>query len=145
MAQQLTDAEARQVIMTTTQLRMTAPYQEAEAIRRAKGAETMAMLPDASREQAAVRLLIGTWERIAMFAQDFSEAQRDRFFRCHPVALVWSALGPAVLALRENGQVGPRFGAELEHLAGLYRQWTETKAGAEYRTEAQQTVCALFA
>lgn len=141
----MTDHEALQIIMNTTELRISVPYQTADALRRASSAEAMARTAQTSNEYAAVRLLIGTWDRIAMFVQGFNERQRRRFFRCHPVLMVWLALAPAVQVIRQSGQVGPRFAIEFENLAEQYRKWTETKDGQEYRTQAQQAVCALFA
>jgi hypothetical protein len=141
----MTDQEALQIIIKTTELRLSAPYQAAEALRRAWGAEALANRDQNSTEHGAVRLLIGTWERIAMFTEEFNGAQRRRFFKCHPVSLVWLALAPAVKVLRASGSVGPRFAAQFEELARYYQQWTATQEGEEYRTEAQQTVCALFA
>jgi hypothetical protein len=139
------DAEARRIIMTTTKLRMTSTYQAAERMRRALGADRMAQMHEASREHAGVRLLIGTWERIAMFTQDFNERQFGRLFACHPVGLVWRALQPGVAVIRGTGLVDARYGGEFESLAKRYDDWTQTKEGAAFRTEAQQTVCALFA
>jgi hypothetical protein len=141
----MTDHEALQIIIKTTDLRVSAPYQAAEALRRASSAEAMARMEENSREHAAIRLLIGTWERIAMFVEDLNEAQRRRFFKCHPVSMVWLALKPAVYAIRQSGHVGPRFATDFEKLAGQYEKWTQTADGQEYRTEAQQAVCALFA
>ena len=141
----MTDHEALHIIMRTTDLRLSAPYQAAEALRRGSSAEAMARREESSAEHAGVRLLIGTWERISMFAQDFNEPQRRRFFKCHPVGMVWLALEPAVQIIRPRGYVDPRFASEFQDLAERYRQWTETPDGQEYRTEAQQAVCALFA
>jgi hypothetical protein len=141
----ISDAEARRIIMITTKLRMTSTYQAAERMRRALGAERMAQMHEASREHGAVRLLIGTWERIAMFTQDFNERQLVRLFACHPVGLVWNTLQPGIAVIRGTGLVDTRYGANLEDLAKRYYEWTQTKEGAAFRTEAQQTVCAMFA
>jgi hypothetical protein len=141
----MTNHEALQIIMKVTDLRVSAPYQSADALRRRSSAATMARSDQNSIEHAAVRLLIGTWDRIAMFVEDFNEQQRRRFFRCNPVGLVWLTLEPAVGIIRESGAVGPRFAKEFEELATRYQQWTQSPDGQEFRTEAQQTVCALFA
>jgi hypothetical protein len=140
----MTDYEALQVIMKTTELRMSDTYRAAEALRRNSAPADMATASQNSPEYAAIRLLIGTWERIAMFVEEFTEPQRRRFFRCHPVLLVWQSLLPAVDILRQSGDVGPRFASEFEWLANQYRHWSETIDGQEYRTDAQQSVCALF-
>lgn len=141
----MTDHEALQIIMKVTDLRMSAAYQAAEALRRRSRVETMARSDEHSIEHAAVRLLIGTWDRIAMFAQDFNESQRRRFFRCNPVRLIWRTLGPAIIIIRQSSTVGPRFAKEFEELATRYDEWTLTQDGQEFRTEAEQNVCALFA
>jgi len=141
----MTDHEALQIIMKVIDLRASAPYQAAEAQRRRSGAATMARMDQDSIEHAAVRLLIGTWDRIAMFVQDFDERQRNRFFRCNPVWLIWLTLEPAIRIIRESGTVGPRFAREFEELARRYQEWTRTPPGQEFRTEAEQAVCALFA
>ena len=140
----MTDHEALQIIMRTTELRMSAPYQAAEAMRQGSSAESMARANHHSPQHGAIRLLIGSWERIAMFVADLNEGQRRRFFRCHPVLMAWTSLSPAVHAIRESGQVGPRFAIEFEALAQQYQDWMGTNDGQEYRTGAQQAVCALF-
>src|SRR5262249_16912747 len=81
----------------------------------------------------------------AMFVQDFDERQRNRFFRCNPVWLIWLTLEPAIRIIRESGTVGPRFAREFEELARRYQEWTRTPPGQEFRTEAEQACGALFA
>jgi hypothetical protein len=141
----LTDQEALQVIIKVTDLRLNAQYQSAEAMRRRSGVESMAQSNPNSDEYAAVRLLIGVWERIAMFVSEFNDNQRRRFFRCNPVGLVWRYLEPGVVIIRKRGSVGPKFAKEFETLARQYTEWTQGSDGADFRTEADQVVCALFA
>src|SRR6266536_4244199 len=104
---------------TVTQLRLNPPYQVAEAIRRRSGAAAMAAAGADSTDQAAVLLLIGTWERIAIMAGGLSPAQRAKFFRCAPVKLMWEALRPAIDAL--GG--AERFAPEFERLSRSYESW----------------------
>jgi hypothetical protein len=141
----MTDQEALQIIIKVTELRMSPQYQSAEATRRRSNAESMARSDPRSEEHAAVRLLAGTWDRIAMFVNEFDRKQQGRFFRCNPVGLIWANLGPAVNIIRGAGSVGPNFAKEFEALAGQYAEWTRGPEGQDFRTEAQQAVCALFA
>jgi hypothetical protein len=141
----MTDNEALQIIIKITELRMAPRYQAAEALRRRSSAATMAQADGKSDEHASVRLLIGTWDRIAMFVQDFNHHQRHRLFACNPVLLMWHSLQPAVQIIRTGGTVGPNFATEFETLSKQYYEWTQSPAGQEFRTEAQQAVCALFA
>jgi hypothetical protein len=141
----MTDHEALRLIVKFTELRMNPLYQAAERKRRHLGAEVMARSEATSEEYAAVVLLIGTWERIAIFAKEFSPTQKRRFFRCSPVGLVWSALEPAITCIRTAGVVSEAYASELEALALEYRAWTLTDGGSGYRTEVQQAICAMFA
>jgi hypothetical protein len=138
----MTDAEAIYIGLKFTELRTRAEYRAAEVTRRRTTARAMAAAEQNSPDHAAVRLLIGTWDRIAITVKSFNDKQRRQFFRCHPVALVWGYLEPAITVLR--GTLGPRYAGELEALAGQYRKWTQTRDGQDYRTEAGQTICALF-
>ena len=140
----MTDYEALQIVIKVTDLRLSPQYQAAAAMARRSGAQSMARSDPKSDEHAAVRLLIGTWERIGMFVKEFDDNQRRRFFRCNPAGLIWGYLSPAVVYIRSGGSVSPNFGKEFETLAGQYVQWTQTPDGQEFRTEAQQVVCALF-
>jgi hypothetical protein len=141
----MTDYEALQIIIKITELRMNAQYQAAEALRRRVGASTLARSAPESDEHAAGRLLIGTWDRIAMFVQDFNDQQRRRFFAWNPVLLVWKSLQPAVEIIRTSGAVSRNFASAFEGLASQYQEWTQTPDGQQFRTEAQQAVGALFA
>jgi hypothetical protein len=140
----MTDAEFHQVALQMTGLRLNAPYHNAEQLRRKVGAVYMAGADQSSAEYAAIRLLIGTWERIAMFSRPFNKKQLSIFFECTPVTLVWTLLQPAIQVIRQSGAVGPRYGQALEELEKVYAKWTQSKAGQVYRTEADQAVCANF-
>jgi hypothetical protein len=141
----MTDYEALQITIKITEFRMNPQYQAAEALRRKSQAQTLASSDQNSNEHAAVRLLIGTWDRIAVFVRDFNTNQRRQFFRCNPVSLVWRSLQPAIYIIRGGGTVGPSFAREFENLAHDYDEWAQSPDGQEFRTEAQQTACALFA
>jgi len=141
----LTDQEALQIIIKVTDLRLNPQYQSAEAMRRRSGVQSMAQSNPNSDEYAAVRLLIGVWDRIAMFVSEFNNNQQRRFFRCNPVGLIWRNLEPAVVSIRKSGSVGANFAKEFETLAGQYNEWTQGPDGEDFRTETQQVVCAMFA
>lgn len=140
----MTDHEAFQLGVQVTRLRLNPPYQAAELTRRRLGAEAMAAANETSLEHAGVRLLIGTWDRIAIFVKELTEQQRRRFFECNPVLLMWRALEPAVRAIRNSGAVAPTFASEFEALAKQYEGWTQSADAQKFRSEAQQAICALF-
>lgn len=127
-------------ITTVTQLRLNPPYQAAEAIRRRVGSAAMAAAGSDSTDLAAVLLLIGTWERIAIVASGLSPAQRSKFFRCTPVKLMWDALRPAIDAL--GG--AEKFAPEFEKLSATYASWLQRDDGKEFRSVERQIVCAMF-
>lgn len=141
----MTDAEFLQIAIKMTELRLNAEYQRAERLRQQIGAEAMATSDPKSEGHAAIRLLIGTWVRIAIFSESFSKKQLYKFFRCTPVWLVWLSLKPAIVAIHASGVVGQRYGKELETLALVYYEWSQSKEGAEFRSEVDQAVCANFA
>ena len=127
-------------VTTVTQLRLNPPYQAAEAIRRRVGSAAMAAAAPDSADLAAVLLLIGTWERIAILASSLSPAQRGRFFRCTPVKLMWDALRPAIDALGGAERFAPNF----EELNATYGSWLESDEAREFRSAQRQTICLLF-
>lgn len=127
-------------VTTVTQLRLNPPYQAAEAIRRRAGSAAMAAAGPDSTDLAAVLLLIGTWERIAIMASGLSPAQRGRFFRCTPVKLMWDALRPAIDALGGAEVFAPQF----EKLSDTYGKWLKLDDGKEFRSVERQIVCAMF-
>jgi len=128
-------------VITVTQLRLNPPYLAAEATRRkAAGSAAMAAAGAASTDLAAVLLLIGTWERIAILASDLSPLQRGRFFRCTPVKLMWDSLRPAIDALGGAERFAPNF----EELNATYGSWLESDEAREFRSAQRQTICLLF-
>ena len=80
-----------------------------------------------------------------MFVSQFDGKQKSRFFRCNPVSLIWRHLSPGVQIIRDGGSVGPNYAKEFEALAAQYAEWTKGADGTDFKTEAQQAVCALFA
>lgn len=151
--QPITDPEMLMVIMQIANLRLHASYREAEARRRElgpKGAAIMASEPQTSPDYAALRLLVGTWNKIAIFVERFSDKQLKEFFRCHPIGQTWRVLEPGIDVIRDIKRVVPEpvdpqnYARELEALAKEYDEWTKSPEGSDYRTIEQQAVCADF-
>jgi hypothetical protein len=139
----MTESEYLQFIVQLGQLRAGTEYQKAfRSVRRSRP-DHIARADKNSEEYAALRLLIGTWEGIAIIVNDLSGAQRKRFFRCHPVLLLWRLVQPAAEVIRE--ETDEAFAKQFEELAMSYLAWTETKDGQQFRTAEQQAICARFA
>lgn len=141
--------------MQIDQLRFNMAYRNAEVMRQSlgpQGAAIMARAPQKSIRYANIRLLVGTWNRIAVIASDFAPAQQRRFFKCHPILQTWKVLEPGITIIRNASKktravtqpVHKDYAKDLENLAKVYHQWTLTKDGQEYRSEARQAVCADF-
>jgi hypothetical protein len=138
----MNDFEALQVTMQVTQIISSTEYRNAFRLSRREGVEKLATAQRPSDEYAAIRLLIGTWERIAMACKEFSENQRRQFFRYHPIALLWQRLEPAILLIRRT--TDERFATEVEDLRDKYDEWTRTEDGQGFRTFQRQATCACF-
>ena len=143
--QPITDIEMLLVIMEISHLRANVAYRAAEQRRRElgpNGAFIMANEPEVSPDYAALRLLVGTWNKIAIFVERFSDDQRREFFRCHPIGQTWRVLKPGIEVIR--AAIHANYARQLEDLAIEYDAWTRSPEGADYKTEAQQAVCADF-
>jgi hypothetical protein len=138
----MNDFESLQVTIEVTQLCSSTEYRKAFQLARRNGPERLANANKDSEEYAAIRLLIGTWDRIAMFSQAFNAKQRQQFFRSHPVSLVWKCLEPAITAIRSSTDKG--FAKSFEDLHNQYQKWIASKAGSEFRTAQQQAIIGLF-
>jgi hypothetical protein len=139
---QMTDGEARQVIMHATELRSNLPYRNAFRSLQGKGANGAAQMASAaedSDDRAAIHLLIGTWNAIAISTDGFNEAQWKRFFSSQPVSLMWKTLSPGIAVIRTRR--GDNFGRRFEALYNKY----QPEAGKAYVSEEEQAVGALFA
>jgi hypothetical protein len=101
--------------------------------------EKLAKADQNSDEYAAIRLLIGTWDRIAMFGKDFSAKQRQQFFRWHPVSLVWKCFEPAIKLIRSD--TNERFAKDFEEFHKLYEKWLATQ---RYTSADDEGIHALF-
>jgi hypothetical protein len=140
----MAESDVLNVMMHATQLRSNSHYREASEMLRKSGAEKMASADKHSNEYHAVRLLIGTWDQIAMLAAGFTAAQKKKFFQSQPVGLMWQTLEPAVKAIRSH--VGSGYAAAFEALAKQYHQGAG-KAGAKASLTSghPQSILAMFA
>jgi hypothetical protein len=138
----MTEFEFLQVNMQVTQLCSNTEYREAFHMSRRQNPEEMAKTDKNSDAYAAIRLLIGTWDRISIFGKAFNAKQRQQFFRHHPVSLVWQRLEPATKVIRRN--TDERFAKEFEDLHKQYQKWTASEDGREFRTAQQQAIGGLF-
>jgi len=134
--------EFLQVTMHVTQICSGTEYRNAFHMVRRQGAEKLARTDKPSDEHAAIRFLIGTWERIATACKGFSVKQRHEFFRHHPILLMWQRLEPATKIIRKN--TDESFAKEFENLRDQYQAWIESKDGRLYSTTKQQAVNACF-
>ena len=138
----MNDFEFLQVTMQVTGLCSSTEYRKAFQLSRRKGPETLARADKNSEDHAAIRLLIGTWDRIAMFSESFSAEQQQQFFRSHPVSLVWNSFKPAVEVIRSN--TDNSFAKTFENLHNQYETWTTGNDGRQFSTVQQQAIVALF-
>jgi hypothetical protein len=138
----MNDFEFLQVTMQVTELCSSTEYRKAFQLSRRRGTEALAQADKDSEEHAAIRLLIGTWDRIAMFSESFSAKQRQQFFRSHPVSLVWNCFEPAIEVIRRS--TDDRFAKTFENLHNQYEKWTTSKDGREFSTVQRQAIVALF-
>lgn len=138
----MTQFEFNHIVMQVTQICSGTEYRKAFQLVRRQGAEALARADKSSDDYAAIRLVVGTWDRIATVASDFSAKQLQQFYRHHPIGLMWSRLEPAINLIRDDIDEG--FAAEFDDLHTKYDKWTKTKAGRRYSTAQQQAVNACF-
>jgi hypothetical protein len=117
----MNDSEFMQVILKITELCSSTEYRAAMRLSRRERAETLAQRDQNSDEYAAIRLLIGTWDRIATISDEFSHEQYERFFRMHPVSLIFQTFQRAIQIIRE--QTNERFAEDFEALHKRYQKW----------------------
>jgi hypothetical protein len=146
----MTQAEINAALLDILQLRMSPEYHAAEVMRREKGAARMASFPESSPEHAAVRLLIGTWEGIAIRVRANPEL-RVPFYVSNPVGHMWDALEPALEVIRAGFVGSGKRGAAIRQLYAsnfrwlnrAYRTWLSDQ-DPEYRSAALQGINAQF-
>lgn len=105
-------------------MRSNSNYYAAEVLRRKLGgAEALVANPDEnSSEQAAARLLITTWEAIAVLIRGVKA--KDKLYGANPIAHMYDALEPAIKYFRKQC---PEFAVEFEKLNTDYRAWLKKK------------------
>jgi hypothetical protein len=147
----MSSAKVQSTILQVTQLRTSANYHETMSdIHRYAPDRIRTMAGDKqSSDYAKVRLVIGTWERIAIVIRLLPPADRHRIFRCTPVSLMYKLLQPAIEQIRVSGAdhddtQTPEYAKELENLADEYDHWAQSPDGREFRTPAKQAICAMF-
>lgn len=127
-------------------LRSSPEYHAAEVLRRqVGGAAVMAASGPTTAEYAAVRLLIGTWETIAIQVRG-NAALKVPFYETNPVGHMWDALSPGVKTIRGKsfkGRAGIYYAREFDSLNRAYRRWLQDKPAA-YQTAALQGINAQF-
>lgn len=149
----MTQAEINAALLDILQLRMSPEYHAAEVLRRDKTAKIMASFPESSPEHAAVRLLIGTWEGIAIRVRA-NEALKEPFYLENPVGHMWNALEPGIKVIREGfvGKGGFKarlkirnlYASNFRWLNGAYDTWLDERGDPQYRTAALQGINAQF-
>jgi hypothetical protein len=129
-------------------LRSSVPYHAAEVLRRQTigGAAAMAAAGETTQEYAAVRLLVSTWETIALRVKG-NTALKIPFCENNPVGHMWDALWPGIKIIRGNAfrtkAAGTYYAREFQLLNGTYRRWLNTKP-ASYQTAALEGINAQF-
>jgi hypothetical protein len=133
------------------ELRSRQAYQDAEILRQASDAETMAASSDPA-SNGAIRLLVATWEEIARLlstvvkdlkksaAKRKLKAETDTIFKATPVGYVWDGLEPGILYIRRNL---PGYAKQFEALNKAYSAWLRTQS-ASYRSRVKQGMNAMF-
>jgi len=136
------DNEYLQTTMQVTQLTTSTEYRKAMLLSRRQHPDNLARADKDSEEYASIRLLIGTWNAIALVCERFNAKQRSQFFRSNPVSLVWQHLEPATTIIRGNTDAG--FASDFEELHNQYEKWTSSKDGKRYTTGQLQALNACF-
>jgi hypothetical protein len=138
----MTEQEVLEVSMHIDSVRSGTEYRKAYLLIR-RSRPNISKLDKESDEYAAIRLLIGTWEQIAIFVQNFNQKQLTRWFRCQPVSLMWEFLEIAVQEIRKG--VGEQYAQNFEALHQKYQAWIKSPDGKDYRTAEMQAICGKFA
>lgn len=125
------------------ELRSAADYQAAVAPLVANNYHgAAAMATGTPVQQAAVRLLIGTWEAIANMVSSINQVGQESIFGTTPVGFMYDALSAAIVVIRQNDG-NPNYAAKFEALDVAYLAWIADK-GAVYQSLADQGLNANF-
>lgn len=126
-------------------MRTSSAYQAAERIRQSIGAERMATYPPASNEYAGLRLMVGTWETIAVKVRG-DDALKIPFYQNNPVNYMWVQLLPGIKAVRKEFKrksAGAQYAANFAKLNRAYMSWLKHQPAA-YQTAALEGINAQF-
>jgi hypothetical protein len=126
------------------QMRLGPEYQAAEAIRQSLGAAAMAMSSPSTPPYAGIRLMVGTWDAIALRVQG-NDPLKVPFYQNNPVGFMWLQLQPGIKVIRGEfkGRAQRFYAMQFEHLNRAYMRWLK-KQPAAYRTAALQGINAQF-
>jgi hypothetical protein len=99
-------------------------YHKAEVLRRqvTGGSATMAAADPGSAENAAVHILISTWEAIAVLMRGVKT--KDKIYEVNPICHMHYVLQPAIAFFRTNT---PEFAVEFDKLNVDYQAWLKKK------------------
>ena len=126
-------------------LRLSPAYQAAELIRQQIGAAAMAAYPPASVQYGGLRLMIGTWETIAIKVRG-NDALKEPFYQNNPVGYMWNKLSPGIKAIRKVSKikaVKALYGNQFSLLNTAYGRWLKDQP-ADYRSAALSGISAQF-
>lgn len=111
------------LLLGIDRMRSDGNYYAAEVLRRNLGGAEVMVGAGATREaQAAVQLLIVTWEGIAVLLRGVRT--RDKIYDVTPICHMFDVLEPAIKHFRREV---PEFAAEFEKLNADYRAWLKKK------------------
>jgi hypothetical protein len=133
--------DANAALANILTLRRDSGYQAAELLRQQQGAEWMAEQPQDTQAYGAVRLLIGTWESIAMQVLAGCPPADGPFFDANPVGYMWDGLKDGIKVIRDD--LGQQYASNFESLNKKYRNWLK-KQTATYQTGALDGINAQF-
>lgn len=115
--------DQNELLLGIERMRSDSNYYAAEVLRqKVGGAEAMLDPELASDGQAAARLLIVTWEAIAVLIRGVRA--KDKIYEVTPICHMYEALEPAIKHFRKEA---PEFAVEFEKLNADYRTWLKKK------------------
>lgn len=130
-------------LLAVEALRSGSEYRAAELLRRSIGSKEMASHPQTTKEYAAVRLLIGTWDAIGAMARQ-GDLPKDKLFETSPVCHMWEALSDAVKIIRRERD-GDCYAENFEWLYKASLSWMKkNKKSRKYCSANRSGIQALF-
>lgn len=126
------------------QMRLSSDYRAAETIRQALGAKAMAESPPSTPPYAGIRLMVGTWNTIALRVHG-NDPLKIPFYQNNPVGYMWQKLLPGIKVIRVGfaRSAQPYYAKPFENLNRGYMKWLNGQP-ASYRTAALQGINAQF-